>query len=86
MVDVAASQGTCEHVPFEPFEEWKLWSTVCQAVRNFLVGPKLRIRPEQWPGVRLPAPEPVPEVVETVATAAFPACCRARDLRYLLGL
>eukprot|EP00971_Amphidinium_carterae_P198367 3937000-Amphidinium_carterae.1 len=54
------------------------WSTVCQAVRNFwlLVGPKMRIRSEQWPRVRLPAPEGpelVPEVVETVATAALPA-------------
>eukprot|EP00971_Amphidinium_carterae_P242286 4810704-Amphidinium_carterae.1 len=56
-----------EHVPLEPSEEWKRWSTACQAVRNIwlIVGPKLRVRPEQWPRVRLPAPEPEPEMVET---------------------
>eukprot|EP00971_Amphidinium_carterae_P345215 6486043-Amphidinium_carterae.1 len=44
-------------VPLEPSEEWKHWSTVCQAVRNFwlTVGPTLRVRPEQWPRVRRPA-------------------------------
>eukprot|EP00971_Amphidinium_carterae_P161667 3204917-Amphidinium_carterae.1 len=48
MADAAANRGTSEHVPLEPSEEWKQWSTVCQAVRNFwlLVGPKLRVRPE----------------------------------------
>eukprot|EP00971_Amphidinium_carterae_P117742 2332103-Amphidinium_carterae.1 len=37
------------------------------------VGPKLQIRPEQWPRVRLPAPEPVPEVVESEGPVVFPA-------------
>eukprot|EP00971_Amphidinium_carterae_P189961 3770914-Amphidinium_carterae.1 len=33
--------------------------TVCQVVRDFwlLVGPKLRMRPEQWPRVRFPPPK-----------------------------
>eukprot|EP00971_Amphidinium_carterae_P053745 1058435-Amphidinium_carterae.2 len=44
MADAAANKGTSEHVPLEPSDEWKQWSTVCQAVSNFwlLVGPKLR--------------------------------------------
>eukprot|EP00971_Amphidinium_carterae_P265560 5268159-Amphidinium_carterae.2 len=37
------------------------------------VGPKLRVRPEQWPRVRLPAPEPEPAAVETERPAVFPA-------------
>eukprot|EP00971_Amphidinium_carterae_P148385 2941797-Amphidinium_carterae.1 len=52
MADVAANKGTNGQVPLEPSEEWKQWSTVCQAVRNFwrlvtpaLVGPELRVRP-----------------------------------------
>eukprot|EP00971_Amphidinium_carterae_P156165 3096150-Amphidinium_carterae.4 len=46
-----------------------------EVVRNFglLVGPKLRVRPEQWPSVRLPSPEPVPEVVESERPVRFPA-------------
>eukprot|EP00971_Amphidinium_carterae_P012396 243964-Amphidinium_carterae.1 len=53
------NNGTREHVPFEPSEEWKQWGIICQAVNHWLlVGPKPRIRPEQWPRVRLPAPEP----------------------------
>eukprot|EP00971_Amphidinium_carterae_P178547 3542159-Amphidinium_carterae.1 len=73
--DLAANNGTREQVPLEPSEEWKQWSTLCQAVRNFwlLVGPKLRNRPEQWPTVRLPAPEPEPEVVESEGPVRFPA-------------
>eukprot|EP00971_Amphidinium_carterae_P026183 516378-Amphidinium_carterae.4 len=73
--DVAANRGTREHLPLEPSDDWKQWSTVCQAVRNFwlLMGPKLRSRAEQWPRVRLPAPEPVPEVVESERFARFPA-------------
>eukprot|EP00971_Amphidinium_carterae_P028195 555248-Amphidinium_carterae.1 len=73
--DVAANRGTSEHVPFEPSEEWKHWSAVCQAVRNIwlLVGPKLRNRPEQWPRIRLPAPELEPEVVESERPVRFPA-------------
>eukprot|EP00971_Amphidinium_carterae_P241082 4786383-Amphidinium_carterae.1 len=56
-------------------QECKQWSTVCQAVRNFwlTVGPKLRARPEHWPKVRLPAPEPEPEVVEMAKKVEFPA-------------
>eukprot|EP00971_Amphidinium_carterae_P289910 5756530-Amphidinium_carterae.1 len=59
LADTAANNRTRTHVPFEPFEpfeEWQHWGTVCQAVRHFwlLVGPKMRIRPEQWPRVRLP--------------------------------
>eukprot|EP00971_Amphidinium_carterae_P279935 5557128-Amphidinium_carterae.1 len=67
-------QSTCEHVPLELSEEWKQWSTVCQAVRNFwlLVGPKLRIRPEQWPRVRLPV-EPELAVVGSEGPVWFPA-------------
>eukprot|EP00971_Amphidinium_carterae_P018829 370813-Amphidinium_carterae.1 len=38
-----------------------------------MAGPNLRVRPEQWPRVRLPAPEPEPEVVESAKTAEFPA-------------
>eukprot|EP00971_Amphidinium_carterae_P118168 2341231-Amphidinium_carterae.1 len=77
MADVAANNGTREQVPVELSEEWKhcQWGAVCQAVRNFwlLAGPKLCIRPEQWPRVRFPAPEAEPEIVECVATAVFPA-------------
>eukprot|EP00971_Amphidinium_carterae_P223403 4432608-Amphidinium_carterae.1 len=75
MADVAANKGTSEHVPFAPPEKWKQWSTVCQAVHNFwiIVGPKLRVRPEQWPRVRLPAPELEPVVVESAEKAVFPA-------------
>eukprot|EP00971_Amphidinium_carterae_P168976 3347521-Amphidinium_carterae.1 len=59
MADTAANNGTRAHVPLEPSEEWKHWGTVSQAVRYFglLVGPKLRTRPENWPRVRLAAPE-----------------------------
>eukprot|EP00971_Amphidinium_carterae_P194388 3857380-Amphidinium_carterae.2 len=35
MADVAANNGTREHVPFESSDEWKNWGHVCQAVRNF---------------------------------------------------
>eukprot|EP00971_Amphidinium_carterae_P073946 1462201-Amphidinium_carterae.1 len=75
MADAAANKGTSEHVPIEPSEECKKWCTVCQAVHNFgiLVGPKLRVRPEQWPRVRLPAPKPEPEVLGTERPAVFPA-------------
>eukprot|EP00971_Amphidinium_carterae_P038185 750492-Amphidinium_carterae.1 len=75
MADVADSIGTGGRVPLEPSEEWRQWGTVCRAVRNFwlLVGPELRVRPEQWPRVGLPAPEPVPGIVETAKTAALPA-------------
>eukprot|EP00971_Amphidinium_carterae_P010932 215807-Amphidinium_carterae.2 len=66
--DVAANNGTREHVPCEPSEEWKQWGSVCQAARNvwLSVGSKLRNRPERWPRVRLPAPEPVPDLVVPV--------------------
>eukprot|EP00971_Amphidinium_carterae_P294398 5845160-Amphidinium_carterae.1 len=37
-----------------------------------LVGPKLPVRPDQWPRVRLPVPEPVPEVVVSTSFAEFP--------------
>eukprot|EP00971_Amphidinium_carterae_P327128 6458302-Amphidinium_carterae.2 len=72
---MAANKGTREHVPLEPSEKWKQWSTVCQAVQNLwlFVGPKLRIRPEPWPRVRLLAPEPEPEVVASAKKAVFPA-------------
>eukprot|EP00971_Amphidinium_carterae_P123422 2444259-Amphidinium_carterae.1 len=52
----------------------RMWPQT-EAVRNFwlLVGPKLRNRPEQWPRVRLPAPEPEPEVVESERPVRFPA-------------
>eukprot|EP00971_Amphidinium_carterae_P080438 1591696-Amphidinium_carterae.2 len=65
MADIAAKNGSCVHVPFEPSEEWKHWGIVCQAVRHFLffVGPKLRTRPENWPRVRLPAPVEVVPVM-----------------------
>eukprot|EP00971_Amphidinium_carterae_P311687 6195101-Amphidinium_carterae.3 len=71
--DLAANKGTSEHV--RPRSGSKLRSTVCQAVRNFwlLVSPTLRNRPEQWPTVRLPAPEPEPEVVEFERPVRFPA-------------
>eukprot|EP00971_Amphidinium_carterae_P299105 5942096-Amphidinium_carterae.1 len=74
-IALICNRGTREHEPFEPSEEWKHWSNVCQAVRNFwlLVSPKLRNRPEQWPRVRLTAPEPVPEVVESERPVLFPA-------------
>eukprot|EP00971_Amphidinium_carterae_P193366 3837126-Amphidinium_carterae.1 len=65
--DVAANNGTREHVPFEPSEEWKQWGTVCQPLQSFwlLVGPKLRIRPEKWPpgGVELAVLPAAPFVV-----------------------
>eukprot|EP00971_Amphidinium_carterae_P022765 448835-Amphidinium_carterae.1 len=56
-------------------EGWKQWGTVCQVVRSFwlLVCPKLRVRPEQGPRVRLPAPELVHEVVEPAELAVLPA-------------
>eukprot|EP00971_Amphidinium_carterae_P074173 1465797-Amphidinium_carterae.1 len=78
MADVVANKGISEHVPLEPSEEWKHWSTVCQVVRNcwLLVGPIRRICLEQWPRVRLPTPEPEPEIVETVSTAALPGLLR----------
>eukprot|EP00971_Amphidinium_carterae_P048451 955052-Amphidinium_carterae.1 len=62
--DVAANEVTSEHVPLEPSQKWKQWGTVCQAVRKFwhMVGPKWRERLEQWPRVRLPAPESEPEI------------------------
>eukprot|EP00971_Amphidinium_carterae_P049959 984709-Amphidinium_carterae.5 len=34
MADVAANNGTREHVPFEPSDEWKHWGTVCVFVLN----------------------------------------------------
>eukprot|EP00971_Amphidinium_carterae_P322150 6403450-Amphidinium_carterae.1 len=51
MADVAANNGACEYVPFEPSNEWKHWGTICQAVRSFrpLLGPKLRTHPEHLP-------------------------------------
>eukprot|EP00971_Amphidinium_carterae_P212255 4212451-Amphidinium_carterae.1 len=75
LADVAANQGTSEHVPLEPSEKWKQCSIVCQAVRNFwlLVGPKLRVRLEQWPRVRLPAQEPEPMEAESAKKTVFPA-------------
>eukprot|EP00971_Amphidinium_carterae_P116847 2314157-Amphidinium_carterae.1 len=76
LADVAANRGTSEHVPFEPSEEWKQWEaveeTVCRLCVIFgLVGPKLR--PEQWPRVRFPAPELEPAIVESERPAVFPA-------------
>eukprot|EP00971_Amphidinium_carterae_P307216 6105594-Amphidinium_carterae.1 len=51
-----------------PVTKWKPWGPVSQAVRNLwlLVGPKLRIRLEQWPRVRHPAPEAEPDLVVPV--------------------
>eukprot|EP00971_Amphidinium_carterae_P275297 5462212-Amphidinium_carterae.1 len=71
MAGAAADNVTREHVHlkfFEPSDEWKCWGIVCQVARNvwLLVGPKQRIRPEQWPRVRLPDPEPEPDQVVPV--------------------
>eukprot|EP00971_Amphidinium_carterae_P338115 6475304-Amphidinium_carterae.3 len=74
MADVAANNGTREHLPLEPSEEWKHWCKVYQAVHNLLlVGPKLCARPEQWPSVRLPDRSLEPELVESARTAALPS-------------
>eukprot|EP00971_Amphidinium_carterae_P344980 6485684-Amphidinium_carterae.2 len=73
MADAAANNGTREHVPFEPSEEW------------LLVGPKLRNRPEQWPRVRLPAPEPEPDVVVPVEVTSLPAAPKNINYHALKG-
>eukprot|EP00971_Amphidinium_carterae_P027167 535336-Amphidinium_carterae.2 len=55
--DEVANLGAAAHAAHEPTAEYLHWAVVAQAVWNFwfLVGPKLRERPEAWPRVRLPA-------------------------------
>eukprot|EP00971_Amphidinium_carterae_P183350 3639154-Amphidinium_carterae.1 len=62
MADVAANNGTSEHVAFDPSEGWKRWGTWGRNCVIVLSN-----------GVRLPAPEPAPVVVDTVETAVLPA-------------
>eukprot|EP00971_Amphidinium_carterae_P241318 4791564-Amphidinium_carterae.1 len=70
-----AAKATRQHVPFEPSQEWEHWGPVCQVARDFwlFVGPKFFIRPENWPRVRLPAPELVLVEVVPVMETNLPA-------------
>eukprot|EP00971_Amphidinium_carterae_P307160 6104268-Amphidinium_carterae.6 len=76
-------------------EAFNDWGTVCQVVRDLwlLVGPRLRGRPENWPRVRLLAPEPglvevVPVMETNIHAAPFDSKTFevARDLCHLSGL
>eukprot|EP00971_Amphidinium_carterae_P035892 705897-Amphidinium_carterae.1 len=57
---------------------WKLTSRIKMQTKDVWNVTKLRVRPEQWPRVRLPAPEPMLEIVETARSAvhrAAPFAC-----------
>eukprot|EP00971_Amphidinium_carterae_P216681 4301513-Amphidinium_carterae.1 len=68
------SSWVAAHALHEPTAEYLRWEIVAKAVRNFwfMVGPKLRERPEAWPRVHLPVPADEAVVVSPLAGPGEP--------------